>query len=69
MRYKCVKKCFWKNTLYEPGDVVEADAKVKVPEHFKEVSGTRIEGQGTSEEVPGDAVDTPKKPVAKGKKK
>ena len=35
MKYLCVKKCFWNNTLYEKGDTVDLNEKVKVPEHFK----------------------------------
>ena len=34
-KYKCVKKCYFNEKLYFPGDIVETASKV--PEHFSEV--------------------------------
>lgn len=48
MKFLCVKKCFWNNTLYEKGDTVDLDGKVKVPEHFKPCGTPQHEEQGRS---------------------
>jgi len=50
MEYRCIRKCYHKERLFDVGDIMDAVPGEKVPHHFEAVEGT-TKSVGTSHDA------------------
>lgn len=43
MKYKCIRKCFYRNRLWSPGETLDSTPGEKVPHHFETARLVKVE--------------------------
>lgn len=51
VKYKCVKKCFYRNRLWVPGETLVPEEGEKLPKHFKVAKTVKVEVEVSEEEA------------------